>query len=74
MWTARTATSLLVGTLRDLGRRSSITFGAWEESHGITIPYLQRVLDQGTQLILTCDTGISEMRRWPMLSARGVMS
>ena len=29
------------------------------ESHGVNIPYLQQVIDQGARLVLTCDTGIT---------------
>ncbi len=69
----QTATSLLVGTLRDLGAEVIYHIPVrGEESHGITIPYLQRVLDQGTQLILTCDTGISEHEAVAYAQARGV--
>jgi len=55
----QTATTVLVATLRDLGARVMhyIPVRA-TESHGMRIPALERVLDQGAQLILTCDTGI----------------
>ena len=55
----QTATTLLVETLRDLGAEVSYHIPVREtESHGIRIPALQQVLDQGAGLILTCDTGI----------------
>ena len=31
------------------------------ESHGITLPYLKKFLSDGIRLLITCDTGISEV-------------
>jgi hypothetical protein len=46
-------------TLRDLGAQVSYHIPVRAtESHGVKIPALQQVLDQGVRLILTCDTGI----------------
>ncbi len=56
----QTSTTLLVGALRQLG--GDVLFHIpvrANESHGITIPHLQSFLDQGVQLLLTCDTGIT---------------
>ncbi len=69
----QTSTTLLVDTLRDLGAEVIYHIPVrGEESHGIALPYLERVLDQGAQLILTCDTGISEHEAVAYASARGV--
>ncbi len=69
----QTATTVLVATLRDLGARIThyIPVRA-TESHGIRIPALERVLDQGTQLILTCDTGIDANEAVAYAASRGV--
>ncbi|MBN1221382.1 MAG: single-stranded-DNA-specific exonuclease RecJ [Anaerolineae bacterium] len=57
----QTATALLISTLQDLGAR--VTFyipNRLTESHGIKIPTLEQILAQGVNLLLTCDTGITE--------------
>ena len=56
----QTSTALLVDALRQLG--GDVLFHIpvrAEESHGITIPYLHSFLEEGVQLLLTCDTGIT---------------
>lgn len=69
----QTSTTVLVATLRDLGARVThyIPVRA-TESHGMRIPALGRVLDQGAQLILTCDTGIDANEAVAYAIARGV--
>jgi len=69
----QTSTTVLVATLRDLGARVThyIPVRA-TESHGMKIPALERVLDQGVQLILTCDTGIDANEAVAYAVARGV--
>jgi len=56
----QTATALLVSALRRLGAHVShhIPVRA-AESHGVNIPVLARLIDEGAQLVLTCDTGIA---------------
>jgi len=57
----QTATTLLVSTLQDLGAKVHYYIpNRLTESHGIKIPALKRVLSDGVDLILTCDTGITE--------------
>lgn len=69
----QTSTALLVQTLRAVGANVH-----WHipvratESHGIKIPYLKEVIDNGAQLILTCDTGISEVDAVEYANGRGV--
>ena len=56
----QTATTLLVDVLRDLGARVSHHIPVRAvESHGISLPVLKSVLQNGLDLLLTCDTGIS---------------
>ncbi len=69
----QTSTALLVQTLRALGAdvRWHIPIRA-TESHGIKIPYLKEVIENGAKLILTCDTGISEAEAIDYANSRGV--
>jgi single-stranded-DNA-specific exonuclease len=56
----QTSTALLVSGLRSLG--ADVTYHIpvrARESHGINLPNLQKLIDQGAQLILTCDTGVT---------------
>ena len=56
----QTSSAILVGGLRRLG--CSVEYHIpvrGPESHGITIPYLEKFLSSGISLLLTCDTGIS---------------
>jgi single-stranded-DNA-specific exonuclease len=56
----QTATTLLVLGLRELGAHVvyHIPVRA-SESHGINVPRVAAVIDEGARLIVTCDTGIS---------------
>lgn len=57
----QSATSLLVSTLHNLGTNVRYYIpNRLTESHGIKLPALRRILAEGVQLILTCDTGIAE--------------
>ena len=57
----QTATTLLVESLQELGGRVIYHIPVrGEESHGINRSVLESYLDQGFDLLLTCDTGISE--------------
>jgi single-stranded-DNA-specific exonuclease len=56
----QTSTTILYQTLQELD--ADVTFHIpvrASEGHGVNIPHLQEILDQGTKLILTCDTGIT---------------
>jgi single-stranded-DNA-specific exonuclease len=56
----QTATTLFVSALRDIG--GNVIFHIpirTSESHGINLIALKQFLDQGVELILTCDTGIT---------------
>lgn len=69
----QTATTLLVSLLRDL--RADVTYyipHRLTESHGIKLPALERLLEQHLDVLLTCDTGISEHAAIDYARARGV--
>lgn len=56
----QTATSLLVGVLRELG--ANVVFHVpirEKESHGVNLPGLVQFVEDGVDLVLTCDTGIA---------------
>jgi single-stranded-DNA-specific exonuclease len=56
----QTATSVLVQTIRELGGNVSFHIPVRaNESHGVNIPNLKLVIDQGAALVVTCDTGIT---------------
>lgn len=56
----QTSTAVLVSTLQKLGAKVlyHIPVRA-EESHGVNLPNLQPLVEQGIRVLLTCDTGIS---------------
>lgn len=68
----QTSTSLLVLVLRALGADVThyIPLRA-RESHGIGRASLERVLDAGAQLILTCDTGVAAHAAVVTAASRG---
>ena len=69
----QTATTLLVQTLRALGAEVNYHIPVRSrEGHGVNIPILKEALDQGAQLILTCDTGITAHEATEYASSRGV--
>ncbi len=69
----QTATALLVSTLQDLGANvCSYIPNRLTESHGIKMPALKRILAEGVNLILTCDTGIAEHEAVATAHAAGV--
>lgn len=69
----QTSTSLLVGVLSGLGARLKyhIPIRA-QESHGVNLPGLIRFLEQGVELVLTCDTGISAHEAADYTRERGI--
>lgn len=73
----QTSTSLLVSALRQLGGkvRWHIPVRA-NESHGVNVPVLSRLLDDHDQdrisLVLTCDTGISAVEAVDYANRQGV--
>ena len=69
----QTATTLLVSTLEDLGAdvRYHIP-DRQKRSHGVHLPQLKTLIDEGVELVLTCDTGITAHRAVDYAQERGV--
>ena len=56
----QTSTTVLVQTLRILG--ADVVYHIpvrGRESHGVNLPHLKEIIEQGAKLILTCDTGVT---------------
>ena len=69
----QTATTVLIQTLRAIGANVTYHIPIREkESHGVKIEYLKTEIDNGAQLILTCDTGTSEHKAVEYANSRGV--
>jgi single-stranded-DNA-specific exonuclease len=69
----QTATTVLVSTLQALGARVCFYIpNRLTESHGIKVPALEGMLARGVNLILTCDTGVSEHEAIATAQAAGV--
>jgi single-stranded-DNA-specific exonuclease len=69
----QTATTLLVSTLRDLGAVVEYHIPDREkESHGVHLAPLKRLIADGVDLVLTCDTGITAHRAITYAQAHGV--
>ena len=69
----QTSTTLLVSTLQSLGADVTFHIPVRDlEGHGVTVPALQRFLDQGVELVLTCDTGVAAHEAVAYAAARGV--
>jgi len=69
----QTSTALLVQTLRVLS--ASVDYYIpirGKESHGVHIESLKPILDNGTRLIITCDTGITAHEAVDYANSRGV--
>ncbi|MCI0520201.1 MAG: single-stranded-DNA-specific exonuclease RecJ [Chloroflexi bacterium] len=69
----QTSTALLTAALRSLGAQATyhIPVRAYE-SHGVNLPNLARLLDQGAQVVLTCDTGVNAFEAAEYARSRGV--
>jgi len=75
----QTATTTLVSTLMDLadghGSASAVTFhipNRQTESHGVNLPVLKRLIAEGVDLVLTCDTGVTAHAPIAYAQAQGV--
>ena len=56
----QTATTVLVSALQGLGAKVVFHIPVRaSESHGVNLPVLERLIQDGADLVLTCDTGIS---------------
>ncbi len=68
----QTATTVLVEGLRRLGAQVAYNIPVRaEDSHGITLPKLQAWLQEGIDLLLTCDTGVAEHAAVDLARSRG---
>ena len=69
----QTSTTVLVQTLQALGANVVYYIPVrGKESHGIHIETLKPILDNGAQLLLTCDTGITAYEAIDYANSRGV--
>lgn len=69
----QTSTTLLVDALRELGAVVTYHIPVREtESHGITLKALKKVLERGIDVLLTCDTGITEHEPIAYAQTQGV--
>ncbi|NDJ60405.1 MAG: single-stranded-DNA-specific exonuclease RecJ [Chloroflexi bacterium] len=69
----QTSTALLVAALRERGASVGYHVPLREtEGHGVNIPALQQIIDQGAQLIVTCDTAITAHEAVDYANSRGV--
>jgi single-stranded-DNA-specific exonuclease len=69
----QTSTALLVQTLQALG--ANVTYYIpvrGRESHGVHIESLKPILDNGSRLIVTCDTGVTAHEAVDYANSRGV--
>jgi single-stranded-DNA-specific exonuclease len=69
----QTSTTVLVSTLQDLGAtvRYHIPIRA-KESHGVNLPVLKRIIADGIDVLLTCDTGVSSHEAISYALSQGV--
>ncbi len=69
----QTSTTVLVQTLQALGANVVYYIPVrGRESHGVHVESLQRIIDNGAKLVLTCDTGITAYEAVDYASSRGV--
>lgn len=69
----QTSTTTLLSTLRDLGADVRYHIPTRDEGgHGVHIPALKRLIDEGVELLLTCDTGVSAHEAVEYAQAHGM--
>lgn len=69
----QTATTLLVQGLRSLDAEVAFHIPVRaEEGHGVNLPWLQRLINDGARLVVTCDTGIDAHEAVAYARQRGV--
>ncbi|MBN1178592.1 MAG: single-stranded-DNA-specific exonuclease RecJ [Anaerolineae bacterium] len=69
----QTSTTLLFTSLRDLGALVRFHIPTRQQGgHGIHLPALEALIDEGVRLILTCDTGVSAHQAVAYARERGV--
>ncbi|MDY7080585.1 MAG: DHH family phosphoesterase, partial [Chloroflexota bacterium] len=69
----QTSTTVLVSTLTELGAvvRYHVPHRK-RESHGVNLPVLKRIIADGVDLVLTCDTGVTAHEPVAYAQAQGV--
>ncbi len=71
----QTATAVLLYTLQKLGARTVYYLPVRaQESHGMAVSSLAAFLENGVQLLLTCDTGVSEQEAINYAASHGIDS
>jgi len=71
----QTATAILVSTLRQLGAQVRYHIPVRDvESHGIRPSFLQKEIDSGLDLLLTCDTGIAANEAIQAAASQGIQT
>jgi single-stranded-DNA-specific exonuclease len=69
----QTATTLLVSTLKELGAVVRYYIPNRDrESHGVNLPKLEQLIEEGMDLLLTCDTGIDAHQAVDLAETHGV--
>jgi single-stranded-DNA-specific exonuclease len=69
----QTSTTILVSALRQMGGKVIYHIPVRAaESHGISLPALQKFIRHGVEVVLTCDTGISSHEPIAYASQQGV--
>ncbi len=69
----QTSTTTLLSTLRELGADVRYHIPTRDEGgHGVHIPALKRLIDDGVELLLTCDTGVSAHEAVEYAQAHGM--
>ncbi len=69
----QTSTTVLVQSFRELGALVNYHIPIRQtESHGVNLENLEKVIDQGAKLVVTCDTGISSHAEVSYARSRGV--
>jgi single-stranded-DNA-specific exonuclease len=69
----QTSTTILVSTLRGLGASVSYHIpNRGREGHGVNLPVLKRIVADGADVVLTCDTGVTARDPIAYAQAQGV--
>jgi single-stranded-DNA-specific exonuclease len=68
----QTATALYLQALRELGADVTFTIPTRRQSHGVHPVGVQRLIDEGMQVLLTADTGVDAGKAVDLAVARGV--
>ena len=69
----QTSTTVLVQSFRELGAIVNYHIPIRQtESHGVNLENLEKVINQGAKLVVTCDTGISSHAEVSYARSRGV--